>query len=219
MKDTTPFFTSDDLLACYRHGVFPMADSREDERIFLIDPERRGLLPIDGFHVPRRLARAVRADPYQIRVDTAFEWLVRECATLRQGRTDTWINPPIEALYRELFLAGHAHSVECWQGDRLVGGLYGVSVGAAFFGESMFSGARDASKVALVHLIARLRIGGYRLLDAQFMTDHLAQFGAHEVTRAAYRRRLAAAMTREGDFHRLPTAATGSDALTAIAAT
>jgi leucyl/phenylalanyl-tRNA--protein transferase len=211
-------FTAEDLVACYRHGVFPMADSRDDERIFLIDPERRGVFPLDDLHVPRRLARSVRGDPFQIRIDTAFEQVVSECARVRPDRADTWINPPIEALYRQLFLRGQAHSVECWSGDTLVGGLYGVSLGAAFFGESMFSAARDASKVALVHLVARLRVGGYRLLDAQFMTDHLAQFGAQEVSRAAYRRRLAAALTRPGDFYRLPSAVTGAAALAAISA-
>lgn len=213
-----PVFTAEDLIACYRHGVFPMADSRHDERIFLIDPERRGLFPLHGFHVPRRLARTVRGDPFQIRIDTAFQRVVSECAQARQGRTETWINAPIETLYRELFLRGQAHSVECWVGDHLVGGLYGVSIGAAFFGESMFSLARDASKVALVHLVARLRVGGYQLLDAQFMTDHLAQFGAEEVSRVAYRRRLASALSREGDFYRLPSALAGADALAAIAA-
>ena len=211
-----PLFTADDLLACYRHGVFPMADSRHDERIFLIDPERRGVFPLHDFHVPRRLARTVRADPFQIRTDTAFERVVAECARARPDRAETWINGPIEALYRDLFLRGQAHSLECWDGERLVGGLYGVSLGAAFFGESMFSLARDASKVALVHLIARLRVGGYQLLDAQFMTDHLAQFGAEEVSRVAYRRRLAGALAREGDFYRLPSAVGGADALAAI---
>lgn len=213
-----PIFTADDLLACYRHGVFPMADSRDDERIFLIDPERRGVFPLHAFHVPRRLARTVRSDPFQIRIDTAFERVVAECARVRPDRADTWINAPIEGLYRDLFLRGHAHSLECWVGDTLVGGLYGVSLGAAFFGESMFSTARDASKVALIHLVARLRVGGYQLLDAQFMTDHLAQFGAEEVSRPAYRRRLAAALAREGDFYRLPSAVVGIDALTAVAA-
>lgn len=213
-----PIFTADDLLACYRHGVFPMADSRDDERIFLIDPERRGVLPLHAFHVPRRLARTVRADPFQIRIDTAFEQVVAECARARPDRPETWINAPIEVLYRDLFLRGQAHSLECWSGDRLVGGLYGVSLGAAFFGESMFSLERDASKVALVHLIARLRVGGYSLLDAQFMTDHLARFGAEEVARVAYRRRLAAALARDGDFYRLPSAVVGEDALSEITA-
>lgn len=209
-------FTSDDLLACYGQGVFPMADSRGDSRIFLIDPERRGVFPLDRFHVPKRLARTVRGDPFQIRIDTAFEAVVNECAAARPGRDDTWINPPIAALYRELFLRGCAHSLECWAGERLVGGLYGVALGAAFFGESMFSLERDASKVALVHLVARLKVGGYRLLDAQFLTDHLTQFGAEEISRAAYRRRLATAVVREADFYRLPPAAVGAEVLQAI---
>lgn len=209
-------FAADDLVECYRQGVFPMADSRDDPRVFLVDPERRGVIPLDRVHVPRRLARTVRADPFQVRVDTAFERVVAECAAARPGRDDTWINPPIAGLYRELFLRGQAHSVECWADGELTGGLYGVALGGAFFGESMFSGIRDASKVALIHLIARLRAGGYRLLDAQFQTEHLAQFGASEIGRAAYRRRLASALAREADFHRFPAFASGAQALQAI---
>lgn len=209
-------FTADDLLACYREGVFPMADSRDDPRVFLVDPERRGVIPLERFHVPKRLARTVRGDPFQVRVDTAFEQVVEECAASRPGRDETWINGPIASLYRELFLRGQAHSVECWAGENLAGGLYGVSLGGAFFGESMFSAARDASKVALVHLIARLRAGGYALLDAQFMTDHLAQFGASEIERSVYRSRLYSALARDADFHRLPAYASGAQALQAI---
>jgi leucyl/phenylalanyl-tRNA---protein transferase len=209
-------FGADDLVACYRQGVFPMADSRHDPRVFLVDPERRGVIPLDRFHVPKRLARTVRGDPFQVRVDTAFEQVVEECAAVRPGRDDTWINPPIAALYRELFLRGQAHSVECWSGETLAGGLYGVALGGAFFGESMFSAARDASKVALVHLIARLRAGGYALLDAQFQTEHLAQFGAAEIGRTIYRRRLYAALARDADFHRLPAYVSGAQALQAI---
>lgn len=208
-------FGAEDLLDCYRRGVFPMAESRDDPHVYLVDPEQRGVIPLDRFHVPRRLARTMRGDPFQVRVDTAFERVVEECAAARPGRSDTWINPPIAGLYRELFLRGYAHSVECWSDGRLAGGLYGVSLGGAFFGESMFSAARDASKVALVHLVARLRAGGYALLDAQFQTEHLAQFGAMEIGKVAYRRRLSSALARDGDFHRLPPFVSGAQALQA----
>ena len=209
-------FTWRDLVDCYARGVFPMGDSREDERIFLVDPERRGVVPLDGFHVPRRLARTVRADEFQVRVDTAFEAVLKACAAPRLGRSETWINAPIQHLYVELFGNGLAHSVECWREGVLVGGLYGVALGSAFFGESMFSEARDASKVALVHLVARLKIGGYRLLDAQFITEHLAQFGAEEVERADYLRRLEAALQRQGDFYRFPPSSVGADVLAVL---
>lgn len=198
-------FTWRDLVQCYARGVFPMADSRDDPRVFLVDPEQRGVLPLDErFHVPRRLARTLRSEPFQLRIDTAFPAVLEACAAERAYAEDTWINAPIQALYGELFTQGLAHSVECWREGVLVGGLYGVSLGAAFFGESMFSTARDASKAALVHLVARLRFGGYRLLDSQFMTEHLAQFGAEEIGRAEYHRRLAVALDGEGDFYRFP---------------
>ena len=196
-------FDARDLLDCYARGVFPMADAREDSRVFLIDPERRGVMPLRGFHVPKRLARTVRADPFDVRVDTAFHEVVLACAASGPGRMETWINRPIERLYLQLHEHGHAHSVECWQDGQLVGGLYGVSLRGAFFGESMFSRRRDASKVALVHLAARLIAGGYRLLDAQFMTEHLSQFGAEEIPRLAYHRRLNQALETEGDFYGL----------------
>lgn len=212
-------FTVDDLIACYERGVFPMADSRRDEDIYLVDPEWRGIFPLDQFHIPRRLARTVRSEPYQVRIDTAFEAVIRNCAMgdpNRPDRQDTWINGPIEALYAELFQRGLAHSVECWQDGQLVGGLYGVTIGAAFFGESMFSLSRDASKIALVHLVARLKLGRFKLLDAQFMTDHLAQFGAVEINRIDYRRRLGSAVISLADFYRLPAYAAGADVLQAI---
>jgi leucyl/phenylalanyl-tRNA--protein transferase len=212
-------FTVDDLIACYERGVFPMADSRHDEDIFLVDPEKRGIFPLNQFHIPRRLARSVRADLYQIRIDTAFDAVVRQCAMTnpnRPERQDTWINGPIEALYGELFQRGLAHSVECWQDGKLVGGLYGVTLGAAFFGESMFSLARDASKIALVHLVARLKLGRFQLLDAQFMTDHLAQFGAVEINRIDYKRKLGSAVISLADFYRLPAYAAGAEVLQAI---
>ena len=195
-------FDARDLLSCYARGVFPMADAREDSRVFLIDPERRGVIPLDGFHVSRRLARTVRAEPFEIRTDTAFRAVVQACAASGPGRAETWINRPIEDLYVRLHDLGFAHSVECWLDDELVGGLYGVSLQGAFFGESMFSRRRDASKVALIHLVARLLAGGYRLLDAQFMTEHLTQFGAVEISRLDYHRRLALALSAEAAFQR-----------------
>lgn len=208
-------FDARDLLACYARGVFPMADAREDERVFLIDPERRGVIPLDGFHVSRRLARTVRSEPFEIRADFAFRAVVQACAASGPGRTETWINHPIEDLYVRLHELGFAHTVECWENGELVGGLYGVSLRGAFFGESMFSRRRDASKVALVHLVARLLVGGYRLLDAQFMTEHLTQFGAVEISRLDYHRRLDQALSAEGAFQ-LSGALGGAAALQVI---
>lgn len=209
-------FTVDDLIACYARGVFPMADAREDESLFLIDPERRGVLPLHGLHIPKRLARTVRNGPFEVRIDTAFDAVIENCAASRPGRRETWINHPIQRLYGELFARGLAHSVETWLDEELVGGLYGVSLGGAFFGESMFSTARDASKVALVHLVARLIAGGYQLLDTQFLTEHLAQFGVVEISRADYRRRLAKALSIPGDFYGLAGGSTGAACLQAI---
>jgi leucyl/phenylalanyl-tRNA--protein transferase len=218
MKDSHDEITVEDLLTWYEQGVFPMADARDDERIFLIDPAERGVIPLQGFHTPKRLARTVRQDPYQVRIDTAFAQVVDECAAARPDRQDTWINRPIEKLYRELFMSGHAHSVECWKDGVLVGGLYGVAHGAAFFGESMFSRERDASKVALVHLVARLTVGRFSLLDTQFLTEHLSQFGAVHIPRADYRRRLRKALEHGADFYRFPAYADGEAALLAISA-
>ena len=203
-------FDARDLLDCYARGVFPMADAREDSSVFLIDPERRGVIPLDRFHVSRRLARTVRGDPFEVRTDTAFHDVMLACAASGPGRTETWINRPIERLYVRLHELGHAHSVECRQDGELVGGLYGVSLRGAFFGESMFSRRRDASKVALVHLVARLIAGGYRLLDAQFMTEHLARFGAEEIPRVEYHRRLAQALKVQADFYGLGGSASGA---------
>ena len=207
-------FDIEELVDCYRRGVFPMADSREDERVFLIDPQRRGVIPLDGFHVATRLARTVRSDRFQVTYDTDFAAVVEACAAARPGRPETWINYPIQHLYERLHQSGRAHSVECRLNGELVGGLYGVSLGGAFFGESMFSTARDASKVALVHLVARLIAGGYRLLDTQFMTEHLAQFGALEIPRATYRRKLSEALELTAEFGQF--SGTGQDALQAI---
>jgi leucyl/phenylalanyl-tRNA--protein transferase len=190
--------TPDLMLRAYRAGLFPMAETRGSPRLHWLDPERRGVLPLDGFHLPRRLRRTVLNGPYTVTVDREFAAVIAGCAAAAPGREDTWINSEIERLFIELHRSGQAHSVECRQDGVLVGGLYGVVVGAAFFGESMFSLARDASKVALVHLVARLRLGGFRLLDTQFVTSHLTQFGTEEIARDAYRARLADAIEEVG---------------------
>jgi leucyl/phenylalanyl-tRNA--protein transferase len=190
------------LLRAYAIGIFPMAEDADDPDIFWVDPERRGILPLEAFHVPNRLRRTIRQGRFEIRVDSAFEAVMRGCADPGPDRPTTWINDRILALYGALFRMGHAHSVEAWRGGELAGGLYGVRLGAAFFGESMFSRAPDASKVALVHLVARLKLGGFNLCDTQFVTRHLAQFGAIEIPRAAYRRRLAAALRTEASLPR-----------------
>jgi leucyl/phenylalanyl-tRNA---protein transferase len=189
------------LLRAYALGIFPMAERRGDDEIYWVDPERRGVLPLEGFHLPRRLARTVRQDRFEIRCDTSFDAVVEACAEPDFGRPETWINSPIQRLSDQLFALGYAHSVECWRQGELVGGLYGIALGGAFFGESMFSRERDASKVALVHLVLRLRLGGYRLLDTQFITSHLAQFGTIEISRADYRRRLADAIAVKAQFY------------------
>ena len=206
-------FNADDLIECYRQGVFPMADARHDEKVFLVEPARRGIIPLEGLNISRRLARTVRSERFECRVDTAFGEVIEACAAPRPGRLETWINASIESLCLELFTRGAAHSVETWREGRLVGGLYGVALGGAFFGESMFSIERDASKVALVHLVARLRAGGFALLDTQFMTDHLERFGAVEISKLDYRRRLAAALGHPADFDALPAYVRGVDAL------
>ena len=193
--------TPDIVLQAYASGVFPMAQDRHSNRLFWIDPDMRGVLPLDSLYVSRRLARTVRRGTFEIRIDTAFGSVVRRCAEPAPGRDETWINNEILALYAALHTAGHAHSVECWRDDVLTGGLYGVSIGGAFFGESMFSAETDSSKVALVHLVARLRFGGYRLLDTQFVTDHLMSLGVVEIPRDEYHRRLAEALTYAADFY------------------
>ncbi len=186
--------TADLVLRAYRHGLFPMAEGRAGDKLFWLDPIKRGVLPLDRFHLPRRLLRTVLSDGYEVTADRNFAGTIAGCATPLPDRSDTWINPQIERLFSELFRMGYAHSVETWRQGVLVGGLYGVALGGAFFGESMFSFARDASKVALVHLVARLRLGGFRLLDTQFVTAHLAQFGAEEIPRDSYKTQLAAAV-------------------------
>ena len=211
--------TLNNLLTAYANGIFPMSEDRRDPSIFWVDPEFRGILPLDDFHIPRRLRKAVRQDRYDIRVDSAFHECVLACAEPQPGRKSTWINDTIIQLYRSLHKQGFAHSVECWQDDLLVGGLYGVSLGSAFFGESMFSRMEDASKVALVHLVARLKYGGYQLLDTQFVTEHLLQFGVIEIPRDDYKKLLAKAIDQEADFYALPNTYCGGEILQSITQT
>jgi len=193
--------TPDLLLRAYAIGIFPMAESRVDPELHWIDPDMRGILPLDGLHLPRKLRAKIRRGVFDVRCNTAFHDVILGCAEPAENRPDTWINPVIEQLYKELYEMGFAHSVECWQGGRLVGGLYGVSLGAAFFGESMFSRATDASKVALAHLVLRLRKGGFLLLDTQFTTPHLSRFGVYEIPREDYRRLLTKAVSGQAEFY------------------
>lgn len=197
--------TADLLLHCYRNGVFPMAEARDDPELFLVDPQERGVIPLDErFHIPKRLLRVMRGSGLVIRVDSVFTDVISACAAPQPERTDTWINPDIERLYSELHERGFAHSVEVWDGADLVGGLYGVALGGAFFGESMFSRASNTSKIALVALVNRLRVCGFQLLDAQFWTPHLAQFGASVVSKREFRKRLSAALAATAEFTAAP---------------
>ena len=205
--------TPEILLSAYAAGVFPMAESADDPDLFWVDPRRRGILPLDAFHVARRLRRVVRRHIFEIRCDSAFAEVILGCAEATEMRPNTWINDEIVRLYAALCARGAAHSVECWHDGALVGGLYGVSLGAAFFGESMFSRETDASKVALVHLVARLRLGRYRLLDTQFLTPHLAQFGGIEISRTRYRRLLAEALSYRAVFPAVLPEGAGDDPL------
>ncbi len=196
MMEVTPQL----LLKAYSCGIFPMAESATDPGLFWVEPERRGIIPLDEFHVPRRLRRTVRQNVFDVRIDSSFDQVIKLCAEATDERRETWINRRIVELYSELHRMGHAHSIECWNDDELVGGLYGLQLQGAFFGESMFSRARDASKVALVHLVERLNAGGFTLLDAQFQTSHLSQFGSIEVSREAYEYLLEAALDVNADF-------------------
>ena len=205
LSDSLIEITPQVLLKAYACGIFPMAESAHDNALYWIDPDKRGVIPLDRFRIPRRLRRTLRADLYEIRVDTAFAAVIDGCAAPAKGRRSTWINDRIRRLYGELFELGHCHSVEAWADGKLVGGLYGVRLGRAFFGESMFSRARDASKVALVHLVARLVSGGFTLLDTQFVTDHLRSLGAEEVPRDAYHRALERALVGQGEFFKMPS--------------
>ena len=208
--------TPEILVRAYAAGVFPMAESADDPELFWVDPRRRGILPLDAFHVARRLRRVVRRRIFEIRCDSAFEDVIRACSEASEKRPNTWINDEIVRLYAALFARGAAHSVECWRDDRLAGGLYGVSLGAVFFGESMFSRENDASKVALVHLVARLRLGGFRLLDTQFLTPHLARFGGIEISRTRYHRLLAEALSYRAVFSSTLPDCTGGDPLAVL---
>ncbi len=194
--------TADILLRAYAIGMFPMAEASDAQTLFWVDPKERGIFPLDGLVLSRSLIKTLRSDRFEIRADENFDAVVIACA----NRENTWINGQIRRLYRELFDIGRAHSIEAFEDGALVGGLYGVSLGAAFFGESMFHIARDASKVALAHLVARLRLGGYRLLDTQFVTPHLASLGAIEITRAAYLQMLGQALSIDADFKAWPIA-------------
>jgi len=188
------------LLRAYAAGIFPMAESRDDASVFWVDPKVRGVLPLNNVHIPRRLKKTVRSGAFEVRLDTAFADVLRLCAETDKDRTETWINTAIEDAVIELFAMGHAHSIEAWQDGQLVGGLYGIALGGAFFGESMFSRARDASKVALTHLVARLRHAGFTLLDVQFITDHLRQFGVSKIPARVYLKQLEEAMAVQGAF-------------------
>jgi leucyl/phenylalanyl-tRNA--protein transferase len=211
--------TPEVLLRAYACGIFPMAESADDPSLFWVEPEVRGVIPLDAFRIASRLGRTVRTEVFTVTVDRAFKAVIDGCAEPQAGRNDTWINKRIRDLYIALHGLGHAHSVEVWNGDELVGGLYGVSLGRAFFGESMFHRARDASKVALVHLVARLISGGFELLDTQYVTEHLRSFGAVEVPRRRYTALLDKALKSEADFYKLPAdrPISGAQALEIIA--
>jgi leucyl/phenylalanyl-tRNA--protein transferase len=213
--------TPEVLLKAYACGIFPMAESAEDPALYWIEPDKRGIMPLDRFHVSSRLARTVRSDRFTVAVNRDFDAVIDGCAEPQEGRPRTWINDRIRTLYRKLYERRHCHSIEVYDGDMLVGGLYGVTLGRVFFGESMFHRTRDASKVALVHLVARLRAGGFKLLDTQFVTDHLKTFGAIEVPRRQYHKLLEAALGGEGDFAALSVKrpVTGAQALAQLART
>ena len=204
-----PQITPELLLRAYAAGVFPMSEGRDEPELFWVDPRERGILPLEGFHISRSLARRIRQAPFDIRINTDFAGVVGGCS----DRDETWINAEIFELYQQLHATGHAHSLELWEGDALVGGVYGVALGAAFFGESMFSRRRDASKIALAYLVSRLRFGGFELFDTQFVTDHLQSLGAVEISRAAYRSRLADALQKPANFLAQSSQVTPQDVL------
>ncbi|MTH98002.1 leucyl/phenylalanyl-tRNA--protein transferase [Roseibium sp. RKSG952] len=204
------------LLKAYACGLFPMAESADDPGLFWLEPERRGILPLDGFHLPRRLRRTIRNDVFEIRVSSDFHGVIDGCAAPMPDRPKTWINTEIRRLYGELFDMGHCHTIEAWQDGELVGGLYGVSLNGAFFGESMFTFRTDASKVCLAHLVARLIVGGFSLLDTQFVTDHLSRFGTMEISQEDYTARLNYALQLETDFFAFPVNATGTEVLNVL---
>ncbi len=207
--------TPDVLLKAYACGIFPMAESADDPALYWIEPEQRGIIPLNGFHVSSRLARTVRTTPLTVHVDRDFDAVIEGCAEPAPERDKTWINARIRNIYRALYDIGHCHTVEVYDGEHLVGGLYGVSLGRAFFGESMFHRVTDASKIALVHLIARLRAGGFKLCDTQYVTPHLKTFGAVDVPKKRYHRMLEEALAGDADFAALPVdrPITGAEAL------
>jgi leucyl/phenylalanyl-tRNA--protein transferase len=203
MHGHPPDITADDVLTAYRHGLFPMAESRHSAAFYWFDPPMRGQLPIGEFHIPARLRNTILRFPFDIRIDTDFEGVIEGCAETTGKRPSTWINRPIRDIFVELHQHGHAHSVECWKDNSLVAGVYGLAIGGAFFAESKFTRARDASKIALTHLAARLWKGGFTVFDTQYINPHLKQFGAYEIPRGEYLPRLRKALAAEADF-RLP---------------
>jgi leucyl/phenylalanyl-tRNA--protein transferase len=203
-RKSDPFaleITPDLIVRAYQAGVFPMAEDASSPDLFWVSPERRGIMPLDGFKVSKSLRKTLRQHPYSVRVDSDFEGVIEGCATAGTDRESTWINPTIKSLYGALFDRGQAHTVEVWDGEELVGGLYGLALGAAFFGESMFHRKTDASKIALAHLVERLNAGGFMLLDTQFVTDHLRSLGGIEIPREDYEGRLAQALSYDADFY------------------
>ncbi|MDP1730747.1 MAG: leucyl/phenylalanyl-tRNA--protein transferase [Devosia sp.] len=203
-RKTDPFaldLTPELIIRAYQAGIFPMAEDASSPDLFWVSPQQRGIIPLDGFHVSKSLRKAMRTRDFSLRIDTDFDTIIEGCASEGTDRDSTWINPTIRKLYGQLFERGICHTVEVWDDDEVVGGLYGLSIGAAFFGESMFHRATDASKIALAHLVERLRAGGYRLLDTQFATDHLRSFGGVEISREEYEVKLADALVHRGDFH------------------
>lgn len=217
-RDSDLVITPDILLRAYAAGIFPMAESADDPGLHWIEPQKRGIIPLDNFHLSTKLRRLVRQGRFRIVIDHDFEAVIDACAAPRHDEGATWINRPIRRLYGALFERGFCHTVEVYEGEALVGGLYGIALGGAFFGESMFHRVRDCSKLALIHLVARLSAGGFSLLDTQFVTDHLRQFGAIEIPRKAYRARLDAALTQPADFHVWPKdgPASADDVLAAL---
>jgi leucyl/phenylalanyl-tRNA---protein transferase len=211
--------TSEDVLKAYRLGYFPMADSRDSEDVFWVLPKYRGILPLDDFYLSQFMRRLLRNHSYTVTINKAFRACMEECRAVSTTREDSWINDQIVEVYCQLHKHGHAHSIEVWQGDTMVGGLYGVSIGGAFFGESMFSRVSNTSKLALAYLVARLKIGGYQLLDTQFITDHLASLGAVEIDKTSYQKILEDALAVDGDFYRLSDHCDGSTILQSITQT
>lgn len=207
------------LLRAYSCGIFPMADSRDPGELYWVEPKIRGILPLERFHLPRSLRRTIKKQPFRVTVDRAFSRVIRLCGAPEAGRADTWINEEIVRVYCELFAQGHAHSIECWRGDRLAGGLYGVEIGAAFFGESMFHLESEASKVALAYTVARLKAGGYTLFDVQFVSEHLKRFGVAGVAKETYLMALQDALKRKANFYRLPDEPSAEEVLQLIAHT